>query len=333
MPQVQILQAQQDPGAQAMQSAGQTISDSIYKSQQLKMLQMDNAIKSKMAQTDQDKAKTDRTNVMLTSMQKAFDQGVFKNEKLSKAWMKMMGDNFGSEFFDFLQNSGDSLQGFQSPAAELQTQQAADYKSQADTRQAELLDPGAGLRGVMSAFKAQGTGAPVGTIYAHKMPDGSTINIPFNPDITGTEADTIAKASGLQAVKDQLYKFLDEGNFGSDTKPIKRTINQARVEDPNALMTAGNQSLGDFRGLYNVIRQAALFDEAGKALTGSEKVEQLRLLQLVGKTDAQIKKDLSGLIEKNWRKMQVIMGGTSAAQGMMSPQTGSTNAYKLLNVR
>jgi len=137
-----MIQAQPDPGAEAIRSAGQMVNESIQKRQQLEVMKHELAIKSKLADTEEGKAAIERKKIILESTAKAYDQGIFKNERAAGAFIKMMGSQFGNEFFDVYSEFGSSLAGGQSPEADLRGAQAESERGAAakSTSEAGLLD-------------------------------------------------------------------------------------------------------------------------------------------------------------------------------------------------
>jgi hypothetical protein len=308
MPQLQVLQRVDDQSAQAIRSAGDSVAESIQKKHQFEIMKQELVIKSKMANTDEEKARIDRQKLVLDSASKAFDQGIFKNPQSAQAWLRMTSNNLGPEAFDHLSAFGESVAGMQSPEADYNQARAEDLRTQNDpAKQRELMDAKLGALKGMS-----GGNLPPGASLAMKMGDAGTLTYPLNQNITGPEADSVSAAGNMLKVMPDINKSIDSGLFGKGS--MERTLRQGLIESDNAIATSGDVKLGNFRSLYNVIRRASLFDEAGKALTGTEKSEQLRLLQLTGKTDSQIKNDLQILVDKNKNKMELILGGGNAAR-------------------
>jgi hypothetical protein len=161
MPQVQMIQFEKDPGAEAMRSVADSIRDSVEKKHQFEIMKQELVIKAKMANTEEEKARIDRQKLVLDSAAKAFDQGIFKNPQSAQAWIRMTSNNLGSEAFDHLSAFGESVAGMQSPQADLQQAQVGSEAAQGKKYASEsaLMDQ---IRQGMSGGGGQGgSGGPI----------------------------------------------------------------------------------------------------------------------------------------------------------------------------
>jgi hypothetical protein len=289
MPQVQVISRQADPTAELISQSGRNLAATI---QQSKALKIESAKLAAQAKMSEDKAK--RTELL---RKKDFIDHALKFKELGISDLKPLQEIYGDDTIPFAQHLGSVLR--EAPGS------AQDQESLANARQSNA---NAGmLERMTQGSSSQGSGVPPGTSMG---PSGLTI--PLNPAVNSQESDSISKAMTLEKVLPDVTKAIDDGIFGKDS--IQRTLNQSRVQDPNAMLTAGNPTLQEFQSNYNAIRRASLFDEAGKALTGGERKEMERKLSLVGKSDETIRKDLSELVEKATIKRKLLTQGLYGSQ-------------------
>jgi hypothetical protein len=309
MPQLQIIKRESDGGVQAASNSIANLNQSIQRRQELAIQKMQADINAKNAQTETEKLKWDQRKQIIASLEKATEQGMVQNPQ----YLKMMGQAYGDSIWDHFSEMASNLP--QTPENQQRLATATKYGEEARNLEDLRANPGGRLNAMMNSINGgQGRGfTPGSTVNLDPITGETKFNLQLNPKISNVEADSIAAGKNISAVMPSINQAIDAGLFGKSSQ--ERTAKQLAVESDSALPTSFSTALGDFRSSYNVLRRASLFDEAGKALTGPEKAEALRLLELKGKTDEQIKRDLGMLAAKNANKVAAILGGTTAAQG------------------
>lgn len=326
MPQLQIIGREADPVAGQIADFGKSISDIILKKQALALTQRELQIKAKNAESEHEQVKLQRQSQLTKDLGEFIED---RNPTTKAARFKMLtnayyGGDAKAAFQDLHEiepSISEKLKLLSPPADEanegqVNQAQVAKYNSEAalNERSAAMLNDVQG---------GGGQGANPGDTFSA---GGYTRQL--NPKVQGTEADTIAKVTAVEQALPQIKTMLGTDIFGKSS--INRTVNQGLVESGSALATSQNPQLQEFQSYYNTLRQAALFDEAGKALTGTEKAESLRKLKLVGKSDQTILKDLTDLANKASTKKNLLTGGLYGANLPRQPMTPRDRAIQNL---
>lgn len=336
MPELQVLQRTEDPTAKMISEGGTNIANILMKKREdaraieaLKLKAEELKITSQQAQTEEEKLHYDKAAKVIDYITKLKENHPdAKPEDIELAVsgvLKTMGESgmeglkeAGTVLANIKKSNKQKLEEQKLKSEIYQRQQAG----RANAMKADSASRNAAMTERMLGGN-MGEGAPAGTTY-NTATGGFTI--PLNRPISAPEADTISKANSLGNIRDSVVQAIDSGILG---KPgilgsVARTMRGTLVENPSALGTSLDPKLSEFRSMYNKIRQISLFDEAGKALTGPEKEEAMRMLELKGKSDEQVKKDLTYLIDKNSFKAGVLLGGSNAARsGMLGTPTNT----------
>lgn len=163
------------------------------------------------------------------------------------------------------------------------------------------------------------------------IPPGTTvtsggITIPLNPKLTESEQGVIGGVQGMEPMISQIEQSLNSGILESPLGDFGRTLNQLMADRQSALFTAANPRLQDLQSQLNALKKTIPFTEGGKQLTTTEKAMVMALLNISGKPNDRIMKDLNQAMQILRAKEQLAIGGRNAAlQSNSHTQVNSSN--------
>lgn len=153
---------------------------------------------------------------------------------------------------------------------------------------------------------AGGEGFVPGTKANVKTPFG-TMSIPMNREFTEGEAGVVAGAQSLENTVTEITDMLNNGVLGKGD--FVRTARQGIADSTNALLSSKDPKLQAFQQALNTLKKTLPFTEGGKQLTPFEAKRVFALLNVTGKTDEQIIKDINNALDIVRRKGSLIVGG------------------------
>lgn len=316
---IQVLGAEQDPTMTALQKSQERLQETMRMRQSFEVTKQELAIKAKTAKSEEEKQLYDNMKFQLETLEKV------KSKKLSPDGVaKILGQltthsgEDGINQFAELTRMVTTNAAEPSPEAMKTLNDARKSGAEADYFEnpgnfMEKLQTGFGVPDASNANVQRRNTLTPGSSLSMPMPGGGTLFTPLNRELSVPAADSITKGEFSKTLVSDINTMINDGVFG--TNSLDRTARQAAVQAPSAIWTSGNKKLSAFRGVYNKLRIISLFDEAGKALTGTEKEEALRLLELTGKSDSEILNDLNYLTSKNGYKADLLLGGSYAVSG------------------
>lgn len=162
---------------------------------------------------------------------------------------------------------------------------------------------------------------------AGRYPAGTTMqlgqfNVPLNLRLTESEQAASAGVASLEPIISSIKERIRGGTLKSEGfGDIGRTVRQATAGTGKALLTSFDKDLQALQSDMNAIKGQLPFTAGGKQLTQTEKELVFRLLDLTGKNDDQIIKDIDQAMSILREKERLALSGMA---GVSKPQTTST---------
>lgn len=157
---------------------------------------------------------------------------------------------------------------------------------------------------------------------------GGGVTIPLNPPLTESESRGFAAAPIIHDFANEFLGYVNQGVLGkgdvsSAMKGMAIDSDVPFLTHPN--LYGGDKSVQAAQSSMLRLKNATVFSDAGKQLTGTEKGIVFALLKTSGKTPDQIKRDIPEAIRKFDQFVQAKKGGMMGYKPTQQTPPSSSN--------